>query len=154
MRGCRGNNRYSFPETGYPSEQARCLFHTPVNSQQLIIMPLIQVKTSISQPEKSEVETLLKSLSSALAKHLGKPESYVMTSFEADIPMTFAGTTDPVCYIEVKSIGTMQPNQTKAMSQEFCQKINQTLGIPTNRIYIEFADAKGSMWGWNNSTFG
>ncbi len=117
-------------------------------------MPLIQVKTSISKPEKSEIETLLKSLSSALAKHLDKPESYVMTAFEADIPMTFAATTDPVCYIEIKSVGTMQPNQTKAMSQEFCQKINQTLGIPTNRIYIEFADAKGSMWGWNNSTFG
>jgi phenylpyruvate tautomerase len=117
-------------------------------------MPLIQVKTSISKPEQSEIETLLKSLSSALAKHLGKPESYVMTAFEANIPMTFAGTTDPVCYIEIKSIGTMQPNQTKAMSQEFCQKINQTLGIPSNRIYIEFTDAKGSMWGWNNSTFG
>ncbi|VXD13926.1 Macrophage migration inhibitory factor family protein [Planktothrix serta PCC 8927] len=117
-------------------------------------MPLIQVKTSISKPEKSEIETLLKSLSSAVAQHLDKPESYVMTAFEAEIPMTFAGTTDPVCYIEIKSVGTMQPNQTKAMSQEFCQKINQTLGIPANRIYIEFADAKGSMWGWNNSTFG
>ncbi len=117
-------------------------------------MPLIQVKTSIAQPNKSDVEMLLKSLSSALAQHLGKPESYVMTAFEADVPMTFAGTTDPVCYMEIKSIGTMQPNQTKAMSQEFCQKINQTLGIPINRIYIEFADAKGFMWGWNSSTFG
>ncbi len=116
-------------------------------------MPLIQVKTSVSQPEKSDVEGLLKSLSSRLAKHLGKPESYVMTAFEADVPMTFAGTTDPVCYIEIKSIGTMQPNQTKAMSQDFCQTINQTLNVPVNRIYIEFADAKGSMWGWNASTF-
>ncbi|WP_066376741.1 MULTISPECIES: phenylpyruvate tautomerase MIF-related protein [unclassified Anabaena] len=117
-------------------------------------MPLIKVQTSVSAPAKAEIETMLKSLSAKLANHLGKPESYVMTAFEAEIPMTFAGTTEPVCYIEIKSIGTMNPNQTKAMSQDFCQQINQTLGVPQNRIYIEFADAKGAMWGWNGSTFG
>lgn len=48
----------------------------------------------------------------------------------------------------------MKPEQTNAMSRDFCQQINQVLSIDPNRIYIEFADAKGSMWGWNNSTFG
>ncbi|HIK07759.1 MAG TPA: hypothetical protein IGS40_24230 [Trichormus sp. M33_DOE_039] len=117
-------------------------------------MPLIKVQTSASAPEKAEIEAMLKSLSAKLAKHLGKPESYVMTAFESGIPMTFSGNTEPVCYIEIKSIGTMKPNQTEAMSQDFCQQINQTLGVPQNRIYIEFADAKGAMWGWNGSTFG
>ncbi len=117
-------------------------------------MPLIKVQSSISQPEKSTVESLLKELSANLAKHLGKPESYVMTAFESDVPMTFAGTFDPVCYVEIKSVGSMSSSQTKAMSQNFCQQIGERLGISTNRIYIEFADAKGYMWGWNNSTFG
>jgi phenylpyruvate tautomerase len=117
-------------------------------------MPLIKVQTSVSAPDKSELETMLKSLSAALAKHTGKPESYVMTAFEPDVAMTFAGTTDPVCYIEIKSVGSMSSSQTKSMSQDFCQKINQALGIPQNRIYIEFNDAKGSMWGWNGGTFG
>jgi hypothetical protein len=48
----------------------------------------------------------------------------------------------------------MKPEQTLAMSQEFCQEINSCLGVPKNRIYIEFADAKGFMWGWNSTTFG
>ena len=117
-------------------------------------MPLIKVQTSVSAPEKASVETMLKALSGKLAQHTGKPESYVMTAFEAEIPMTFGGTTDPVCYIEIKSIGTMKPDQTKGMSQDFCQEINQALGVPLNRIYIEFADAKGTMWGWNATTFG
>ncbi|MBD2209442.1 hypothetical protein H6G27_06085 [Nostoc linckia FACHB-104] len=117
-------------------------------------MPLIKVQTSVAAPERTEIESLLKSLSAKLAKHLGKPESYVMTAFEPDVPMTFAGTTDPVCYIEIKSIGTMKPDQTATMSQDFCQQINQILGVSKNRIYIEFADAKGAMWGWNGSTFG
>ncbi|AFY31275.1 phenylpyruvate tautomerase MIF-related protein [Calothrix sp. PCC 7507] len=116
-------------------------------------MPLIKVQTSVTAPEKAEIEVMLKSLSAKLAKHTGKPESYVMTAFEPGIPMTFAGTTDPVCYIEIKSVGTMNSSQTEAMSQDFCQQ-NQHLDIPKNRIYIEFTDAKGSMWGWNGTTFG
>ncbi|MGQ9871426.1 phenylpyruvate tautomerase MIF-related protein [Leptodesmis sp.] len=116
-------------------------------------MPLIKVQTSVAKPEPSQVESLLKTLSARLAKHTGKPESYVMTAFEAGVPMTFGGTLDPVCYVEVKSVGSMSPAQTKAMSQDFCQTINQAIAVPENRIYIEFADAKGSMWGWNGSTF-
>ncbi|ACB51434.1 putative macrophage migration inhibitory factor [Crocosphaera subtropica ATCC 51142] len=116
-------------------------------------MPLIQVKTSVSQPESNVIESLLTTLSAKLAQHLGKPESYVMTSFDSDIKMTFSGTFDPVCYLEVKSVGNMSPSQTKAMSDDFCQVIEDTLGVDKNRTYIEFADAKGSMWGWNGKTF-
>ncbi len=117
-------------------------------------MPLIQVKSSVSQPEKAKVESLLTSLSANLAKHIGKPESYVMTAFESDVPMTFAGTFDPVCYVEIKSVGNMSSSQTKSMSEDFCQYISEKLDVPTNRIYIEFADAQGYLWGWNKSTFG
>lgn len=117
-------------------------------------MPLIKVQTSASVSDRTTVETLLKNLSASLAKHTGKPESYVMTAFEPDVAMTFAGTTDPVCYIEVKSVGTMNPAQTKTMSQDFCQQVNNVLNVPLNRTYIEFADAKGYMWGWNGATFG
>ena len=117
-------------------------------------MPLIKVQTSISTPAKDAVEAMLKKLSASLATHLGKPESYVMTAFEPDVAMTFGGTTDPTCFIEIKSVGTMSSSQTRTMSQDFCQQISETLGIPENRTYIEFADAKGAMWGWNGSTFG
>ncbi len=116
-------------------------------------MPLIQVKTSVSKPEKTVIEGLLKTLSAKLAQHLGKPESYVMTAFESDIHMTFSGTVDPVCYLEIKSVGSMKPEQTKAMSADFCQVIEDKLGVAKNRVYLEFADAKGSMWGWNGGTF-
>ena len=116
-------------------------------------MPLIKIQSSVSQPETTTVENLLTSLSSSLARHLGKPESYVMTAFESDVPMTFAGTFEPVCYVEIKSVGNMSSEQTKAMSQDFCSQIGEKLSVDKKRIYIEFADAKGYMWGWNGSTF-
>ncbi|MBE9136336.1 hypothetical protein IQ254_03810 [Nodosilinea sp. LEGE 07088] len=117
-------------------------------------MPLIKVQTSIASPDKAQVEALLRDLSSRLATHLGKSEAYVMTAFEAEVPMTFGGTTDPVCYVEIKSVGTMGSAKTLAMSQEFCAQLETVLGIPQNRTYIEFADAPGAMWGWNGRTFG
>jgi phenylpyruvate tautomerase len=117
-------------------------------------MPLIKVQTSAAAPDQAAVETLLKSLSASLAKHTAKPESYVMTAFEPEVAMTFGGTTEPVCYIEIKSVGIMNPTQTQSMSQDFCQQVNAALGVSLNRTYIEFADAKGYMWGWNGSTFG
>ena len=117
-------------------------------------MPLIKIQSSVSQPEQAAVQSLLTSLSSSLAKHLGKPESYVMTAFESDVPMTFGGTFDPVCYVEVKSIGSMSSSQTKTMSQDFCSQIGDKLNVDSDRIYIEFADAQGYQWGWNKSTFG
>jgi len=116
-------------------------------------MPLIKVQTSVPAPDKTQVEAMLKDLSASLSDHLGKSESYVMTAFEADVPMTFGGTTNPACYIEIKSVGSMG-NKTKAMSQDFCAKVESALGVPKNRTYIEFADAAGAMWGWNGSTFG
>jgi phenylpyruvate tautomerase PptA (4-oxalocrotonate tautomerase family) len=117
-------------------------------------MPLIKVQTSIVSPDPTTIATLLKQLSASLAKHTGKPEAYVMTALESDVSMTFGGTTDSTCYIEIKSVGSMNPAQTQAMSQDFCQQVNQALGVPLNRTYIEFSDAKGFMWGWNGTTFG
>jgi len=117
-------------------------------------MPLIQVKSSTSQPQADTVKSLLSKLSESLAQHLGKPEAYIMTAFEADVMMSFAGTFDPVCYLEIKSVGNMSSEQTKKMSHDFCTIISERLDVPAKRIYIEFADAQGYMWGWNEATFG
>ncbi|WP_017326460.1 phenylpyruvate tautomerase MIF-related protein [Synechococcus sp. PCC 7336] len=117
-------------------------------------MPLIKVQTSVSDTSSTDLETLLKSLSADLAQHLGKSEAYIMTAFEPNTSMTFAGTADPACYVEIKSVGTMGSAKTSAMSAAFCEQLSDALGVPKNRIYIEFADAEGAMWGWNGRTFG
>ncbi len=116
-------------------------------------MPLIKVKTSVTIADPATIDPLLKQLSARLAKHTGKPESYVMTAYEPGVSMTFGGTIEPTCYVEIKSVGSMSSAQVQAMSQDFCQHIQQALAVPSDRIYIEFTEAKGSLWGWNGSTF-
>jgi phenylpyruvate tautomerase PptA (4-oxalocrotonate tautomerase family) len=118
-------------------------------------MPLISVRTSCASPPQAAVEALLLDLSARVARHLGKPEAYVMTSFEADVPMTFAGRSDqPACYLELKSVGGFMPTTTAAISADLCRVIADGLGVPPERTYIEFGAAEGYLWGWNGRTFG
>ena len=117
-------------------------------------MPLIKVQTSVAVTDDFDVEGLLKSLSAQLAQGVGKSEGYIQTVFEGNVPMTFGGTTDPTCYVEIKSLGLAGGAKTRAMSEAFCEQLSQSLGVASNRIYIEFSGGEGSMWGWNGQTFG
>ena len=112
-------------------------------------MPFIRIHTNIEVRESSEV---LKKLSSLSAEKIGKPESYVMTALEDRASMAFGGSDEPLAFIECKSIG-LGETQTKGLSASLCSFCEKELGIPQSRVYIEFAGAKGSMWGWKGGTF-
>ena len=117
----------------------------PVKKEQ---MPLISVKSSLSID--FDQKQFLYELSETLSTLSGKPESYIMTIFERNVQMTFAGSSDPCCYVEVKSIGALKP---AAMSKSLCAMIHDRLGVSMDRIYINFQDIEPSMWGFNGRTF-
>ncbi|HTQ06140.1 MAG TPA: phenylpyruvate tautomerase MIF-related protein [Polyangiaceae bacterium] len=115
-------------------------------------MPLLKITTSVDpSPEHGR---LLANLSRLLAERLGKPESYVMTAIEHPALMTFGGTTEPTCYVEVKNVGRFTPELTQRLSGELCERLSAALGVQQKRIYIEFADAQGYLWGHDGDTFG
>lgn len=115
-------------------------------------MPLLKITTSVeSSPEHGR---LLANLSRLVAEGLGKPEAYVMTAIEHPQLMTFGGTTAPACYVELKNVGRFTPELTRRLSRELCERLSTALGVPTNRVYIEFADAEGYLWGYDGATFG
>ena len=87
-----------------------------------------------------------------VAEQLGKPERYVMVALQVDVPMLFAGTDEPLAYAELKSIG-LPIGATEELSAAICHLLQETLAVPQERIYIEFADAPRRMWGWNGGTF-
>lgn len=114
-------------------------------------MPYLKIQTNreLSDDVRQEI---LKKASLLVSKNLGKPEKYVMVRFDPAQPMMFAGSAGPCAYLELKSIG-LPESKTEMLSKLLCQFVNDELKIPSERIYIEFADAKDSMWGWNGSTF-
>ena len=112
-------------------------------------MPLISLKTSL--PEIEKTEELLKELSKQLSILTSKPEKYVMTLLEKNLPMTFSGNSEPCCFVEIKSIGSLKP---KIMSEIISNVISDKTQIPLERIYINFEDIEASKWGFNGMTFG
>ena len=117
-------------------------------------MPLIEVRTSAAAPAGAAVASLLGDLSRLLSKRFGKPGRWVMTGLQAGLTMTFGGSAAPAAYVEVKNVGKMSPDDTAALSGDICERLASGLGLPPDRIYIEFADAAGYLWGWNGETFG
>ena len=113
-------------------------------------MPFIQINTS-SKSDIEDIDLLQKDISKMVADLTGKPENYVMTMIQRNAKMTFAGSDEPCCFIEVKSIGSLNPS---SMSKSVCELITSNTNIKANRIYIEFVDVKASNWGFNSSTFG
>ena len=112
-------------------------------------MPFIKVQTNQSVENKEE---LLKKLSAEMAEKLGKPESYVMTGLDSELTMTFGGSTEKTAFIEVKSIG-LSESMTDDLSKFICDFLEKEVGVNKNRVYIQFVDAPGSMWGWDSGTF-
>ncbi len=95
---------------------------------------------------------LLASASKQVAGELGKPERYVLVELTDHPNMLFGGSDEPAAYLELKSIG-LPIDQTQTLSKALSTLIETSLGIAVSRIYIEFTDVKGSLWGWNGSTF-
>ena len=114
-------------------------------------MPYLKISTNI--PLDQERETALSVAASTLVSQLlSKPESYILIEISAGNTMLFAGSSDPLAYMELKSIG-LPENKTADFSSKLCDLLATQLNINTDRIYIEFASAQRHLWGWNKDTF-
>lgn len=114
-------------------------------------MPLLRVTTnkSISDAERQEIVGLL---SSSVSTVLNKPEDYVMVILQSDASMQFAGSTEPLAFLELKSLG-LPEEKTADFSSALCSLVHDNLGIAPDRTYIEFSSPPRHFWGWNETTF-
>ena len=113
-------------------------------------MPLLRVETNTALPD--DATGLSQRLSAQVADWLGKPEGYVMVACTHNPAMCFGGSTQPLAYCELKSIG-LPEGLTRDLSRKLCDALQAELGIEPARVYIEFADAPRHFWGTNGTTF-
>jgi len=114
-------------------------------------MPYLKLQTNQELSSTQKQKVLLK-LSKEIAAELGKPEAYFMTAFEFVPEMTLGGSFDPLAFVQLKSIGLSEA-LAKKLSSAICDVIKSELSILGSRVYIEFKDAPGKLWGYNSSTF-
>jgi phenylpyruvate tautomerase len=114
-------------------------------------MPTLRILTNVQVPPENR-PGLLAHASRSIAAMLGKPESYVMVILEDGRDMLFAGTRAPAAYLELKSLGLAE-TRTAAYSRALCDLLATALGIPAERVYIEFTAPPAHLFGWNGGTF-
>jgi phenylpyruvate tautomerase PptA (4-oxalocrotonate tautomerase family) len=114
-------------------------------------MPYLKITTNKSIDAERK-HNLLKAASKMVAAELGKPEQYMMVSAETPVSMLFAGTEEPCAFLELRGIGVPE-SKTGKLSQLLCGLVESETGIRKDRVYINFADIRPSMWGWNGETF-
>ena|SRR5260370_1384612 len=115
-------------------------------------MPLLNLETTVVLSEDNR-KALLASLSKAVAETIGKPEQYVMVSV-SQAAMLMSGNPGEAAFLDIRSIGGLSDDVNRRLSQKICKLLNDSLGIPQNRIYLNFTDVQATNWGWNGSTFG
>ena len=111
-------------------------------------MPLLNISTN--KKIKNEQMFLAKS-SAFISSLLNKPENFVMVKLSDSLQMLFAGTNEPCCFIEIKSIGSIESSK---MSKPICEFFSNEMEISIERIYIFFQNVDSGMWAWNSRTFG
>lgn len=114
-------------------------------------MPMLRILTN-AKPLPEDRPGLLSRASRTVAEMLGKPESYIMVILEDGRDMLFAGTRAPAAYLELKSLGLAE-TKTAAYSRALCDLLGTALGIPAERVYIEFTAPPAHLFGWNGGTF-
>lgn len=114
-------------------------------------MPYLKIQTNLPLSKKAE-RAVLRNASQLVAELLEKPEIFVMVALQPDTPMLFAGSDEPVAFLELKSIG-LPARRTKDLCESLCQMIEGHLGVSRDRVYVKFIDVKRGMWGWKGDTF-
>jgi phenylpyruvate tautomerase PptA (4-oxalocrotonate tautomerase family) len=115
-------------------------------------MPLLKIETTVVLTEDKR-QALLASLSKIVAETIGKPQQYVMVA-ASQAAMQMSGAAGDAAFVDVRSIGGLSGDVNRKLSQKVCKLLNDSLGVPANRIYLNFTDVPAGQWGWNGSTFG
>ena len=110
-------------------------------------MPYINVSTSAKIEDKKK---LLEEISILISSLTNKSKRFVMAKLDENSEMFF-NDQSPCCFLEIKSIGSLNPSE---MAKPISDFVNKKMGIPIDKIYISFQDVPASLWAWNGRTFG
>ena len=115
-------------------------------------MPLLALHTSVPLSEQQR-QDLLAPLSQIVAECIGKPERYVMVTVDV-AAIRMAGVEGPAAHAEIRSIGGLNGATNRKLSERLCALLQERLGIPPDRVYLNFTSVSAENWGWNSGTFG
>ncbi|CAG0879260.1 unnamed protein product [Darwinula stevensoni] len=113
-------------------------------------MPHLHLLTNVSQD--SFTDGFISETSKLLAQTLGKPESYCCFTVQ-QVHGAFGGSNKKFGSARLMSIGCLGVKENQKHSATLSKHFEKHLGIPSDRLYFEFVDAKPADVGYNGTTF-
>jgi phenylpyruvate tautomerase PptA (4-oxalocrotonate tautomerase family) len=115
-------------------------------------MPLIKIETNATVPAQQQ-EALLAAVSQTLAAITHKAESHCQALLVPGAVL-FAGKPGPSAFVDIRGIGGLHREVNAKLSAALATQLQQTLGVPADRLYINFTEIAATNWGWNGALFG
>ncbi len=113
-------------------------------------MPFINSKITVKVSDEKREK--IKSELGKAASIIGKPESFLMVGFEDEYCLYFAGNKlEKGAFISVDVYGSVSSSAADQMTARICEIYEEELGIPGDKIYVEYRGT--SDWGWNGRNF-
>ena len=113
-------------------------------------MPFIDSKITVKITDEQKNQ-LTKRIGQALPI-IEKPESFTMMGFADNYSLYFAGEKlEKGAFVSVQVFGEPKPEQTNEFTNEICKIFGEDLGIPADKIYINYTGF--TQWGWNGENF-
>ncbi|XP_018565354.1 macrophage migration inhibitory factor homolog [Anoplophora glabripennis] len=114
-------------------------------------MPHFRLETNV--PQDKIPADLSAKLCGVLAKSLGKPINYCVATVVGGVNMSWGGTSEPAAQATLMSIGALGVEENKKHAKALYEIVNKSIGIPLDRMYINFFDWPTSAVGYNGTTF-
>jgi phenylpyruvate tautomerase PptA (4-oxalocrotonate tautomerase family) len=115
-------------------------------------MPLLKLETTVALSDEKK-QALLASLSKLVAGTIGNPEQYVMVVV-SPAAMLMSGKPGNAAFVDIRSIGGLSDDVNQQLAQKIGSLLKESLGVPPDRVYLNFTDVRPGNWGWNGDTFG
>ena len=113
-------------------------------------MPFINVKTN-QTVSAAKAEQIKSQLGQAITAIPGKSEGWLMVCIEGEKALYFKGNAEPAAMVAVSIYGSASSNALNTLTSHITGILTDTLGIPSDRIYVSYAETGN--WGWNGSNF-
>ncbi|HNX50138.1 MAG TPA: phenylpyruvate tautomerase MIF-related protein [Thermoanaerobaculaceae bacterium] len=115
-------------------------------------MPLLKLQCTSALVGEVR-DTLIRTLSRITAECIGQPERYVMVVAE-QATFSLDGQIGPAAFVDVRSITGLGGEVNRRIAHEVCAALEKGLGIPADRIFLNFQLVEPANWGYNGSTVG
>ncbi len=113
-------------------------------------MPFIDAK--ITTPLTDTQKETLKSRFGTAISAMNKGESFLMVGIEDDYDLWFGGNKpDKGAMVQIQVFGPVDPENAEAMTVQVCDLLEEELGIPADKVYVNYTGFTD--WGWNRKNF-